>query len=58
MLLILSHLNYSPSFSKFDIFTHAVFCPHWSVVVSPTTTQPVLTTSQATFTTPAYFYHH
>ena len=26
----------------------AVFCPHWSVVVGPTTTQPHLTTTQST----------
>ena len=28
-----------------------VFCPHWSVVVGPTITQPILTTTQPTFTT-------
>ena len=27
----------------------SVFCPHWLVVVGPTTTQPLLTTTQASF---------
>ena len=29
----------------------SVFCPHWSGVVGPTTTQPVFTTTQGKFTT-------
>ena len=32
------------------IHVHAsVFCPHWSGVVGPTTTQPIFTTTQGKF---------
>ena len=34
-----------------QMHTRVVFCPHWSVVVGPTTTQPILTTTQPTLTT-------
>ena len=33
-------------------FIITVFCLHWSVVVGPTTTQPLLTTTQASFAPP------
>ena len=34
-----------------SLLPYSVFCPHWSGVVGPTTTQPAFTTTQGRFTT-------
>ena len=38
---------------RFPVLSNPGMCPHWSAVVGPTTTLPLLTTTQASFAPPS-----